>query len=130
MVVSQLKKNNFLQMILMSHRKVFYQLGNGKHKTLRNLASDCCIVIKGLGKGSSVVVWDRVDCILEAEKLLNDKRVYKEVKFNENILAGLVEKSNKIFNSLCSHRLMSESELKYFTNNFKSNQLWEVLAFT
>ena len=80
----------------MSHRKVFYQLGNGKHKTLRNLASDCCNVIKSLGKGLSVVVWDRVDCILEAEKLLNDKRVYKEVKFNENILAGFVEKSNKI----------------------------------
>ena len=36
-----------------------------------------------------------------------------------NILTGLVEKSNKIFNRLCSHRLISECELKYFTNNFK-----------
>ena len=59
------------------------------------------------------------DYILEAEKHLNDKRVYKEVKFNENILTGLVEKSNKIFNRLCSHILISESELRYFTYNFK-----------
>ena len=38
---------------------------------------------------------------------------------NENILTSLVEKSNKIFNRLCSHRLISESELKYFTYHFK-----------
>ena len=66
-----------------------------------------------------MVVWDRADYILEAEKHFNDKRVYKEVKFNENILTGLVGKSNKIFNRLCSHKLISESELKYFTYNFK-----------
>ena len=53
------------------------------------------------------------------EKHLHDKRVYKEVKFNKNILTGLVEKRNNIFNCLCSHRLISESELKYFTYNFK-----------
>ena len=64
------------------------------------LQSNACtvIVIKVADKGSSVVVWDRADCILETEKHLNDKRVYKEVKFNENILTGLVEKSNEIFN--------------------------------
>ena len=45
--------------------------------------------------------------------------MYKEVKFNENILTGLVEKSKKIFNSLCSHMLISESGLNYFTYNFK-----------
>ena len=66
-----------------------------------------------------MVVWDRADYILETEKHLNDKRVHKEVKFNENIQTGLVEKTNMIFNRLCSHRLISESELKYFTYNFK-----------
>ena len=66
-----------------------------------------------------MVVWDRADYILEAEKHLHDKQVYKEVKFNENILTGLVEKSNRIFNRLRSHGLISESELKYFTYNFK-----------
>ena len=75
-------------------------------KALRNLASDCSIVIKGADKSSSMVVWDRADYILEVEKHLNDKRVYKEVKFNENVFTDLVEKSNKIFNRLYSHRLI------------------------
>ena len=66
-----------------------------------------------------MVVWNRADYISEAEKHLNDKRVYKEVKFNENVFTDLVEKSNKIFNRLYSHRLISESELKYFTYNFR-----------
>ena len=43
----------------------------------------------------------------------------KKFKFNENILTGLVEKINKNFNRLCSHRLISGSELKYFTYNFE-----------
>ena len=34
-------------------------------------------------------------------------------------MTDLVEKIYKIFNRLCSHRLISESELKYFTYNFK-----------
>ena len=78
-----------------------------------------------------MVIWDRADYMLEAEKYLNDKRLSKEVKFNENILTDLVEKSNKVFNRLCNHRLMSESELKYFAYNFqKGNQSWEGLLFT
>ena len=65
-------------------------------KALRNLALDRSVVIKGADKGSSVVVWDRADNILEAEKHLNDKRAHKEVEFNENDLTDLVEKSHKI----------------------------------
>ena len=56
--------------------------------------------------------------MLEFEKYLNDKRVHKDVNV-ENVLTDLVEKRNKIFNRLCSHRLISESESKYFTYNFK-----------
>ena len=51
-------------------------------KELRNFASDCSIVIKAVDKGSLVVVWDKPNYILEAENHLNDKQVYKEVKFN------------------------------------------------
>ena len=58
-------------------------------ESIKDLALDRCIVIKGADKSSSVVVWDRVDYI--GWKASNDKRVYKEVKFNENILTGLVE---------------------------------------
>ena len=63
------------------------------------------------------------------KKHLNDKRVYKEVTFNENILAILVEKSNKIFIRLCSLRLISESQLKYFTYNFKKATIPGKLQF-
>ena len=66
-----------------------------------------------------MVVWDRTDYILEDEKHLKDKWVYEEVKFNENIVIGLVEKSNKIFHRLHSHRLISESELRHFIYKFK-----------
>ena len=91
------------------------KLSTEEWKALRNLTPDRSIVIKGADKGSSVVVWDRADYILGAEKHLYDKRLYKAVKFNGNILTGLVEESNKIFNRLRSHRLIPESDLKYFT---------------
>ena len=88
-------------------------------KALRGLAADKTIVIKGADKGSSVVVWDRSDYLHEASRQLQDQNIYENVKFNENILTDLVAKSNKIFKRLCSHKLISEKELKYFTHNFK-----------
>ena len=61
------------------------------------------IVVKGAGKGSSVVVWDSDDYLQEASRQLWDTNIYKDVKFNENILTGLVERSIKIFDRLYSH---------------------------
>ena len=61
------------------------------------------IVVKGAGKGSSVVVWDSDDYLQEASRQLWDTNIYKDVKFNENILTGLVERSIKIFDRLHSH---------------------------
>ena len=37
-------------------------------QAIRSLAEDRCIVIKKTGKGSWVVVWDRLDYLSEAEK--------------------------------------------------------------
>ena len=88
-------------------------------KDLRNLADDRSIVIKGAGEGSSVVIWDRKDYLQEASKRLRDTNVYKDVNFKENILTGLVERSNKVFSHLCSRKLISERELKYFIYTFK-----------
>ena len=104
-------------------------LSGEEWKALRNLALDCSIVIKGADKYSSVVVWDKADYILGAAKHLNNKRVYKEVKLNENILTGFVEKSYKIFNRSCSQRLISKSELRYFFYNFKGVTNLEKLNF-
>ena len=55
-------------------------------------------MIKGADEGSSVVVWDRDDDLQEASRQLRDTSIYEDVKFNKNILTGLVERSNKIFN--------------------------------
>ena len=41
-------------------------------KALRGLAADKIIVIRGADKGSSVVVWDRSDYLLEASTQLED----------------------------------------------------------
>ena len=66
-----------------------------------------------------MVVWDRSDYLHAASRQLQDQNIHEDVKFNENILTDLVAKSNKIFKHLCSHKLISEKELKYFTYNFK-----------
>ena len=39
-----------------------------------------------------MVTWDISGYILEVEKHLNNKQVYEEVKFSENILNSFVEK--------------------------------------
>lgn len=41
---------------------------------MRSLAYDFSMIIKKADKGSCVVVWDRSDCIVEAEKQLRDKK--------------------------------------------------------
>ena len=67
-----------------------------------------------LNKGSSVV-WNRSNYFHEALKQLQNQSIYKDIKFYENKLTNLVPKSER----LCSHKLISEKELKYFTYNFK-----------
>ena len=76
------------------------------------------IIIKKADKGSCVVVWDRNDYIVEAEKQLGDKNIYQDVNFSDRILRDLVDKSNKMFRSLMSHG-KTEKELKYFTYEYQ-----------
>ena len=63
--------------------------------------------------------WDRDDYLQKASRQLRDTNIYENVKLNENILTSLVERSNKIFNRLCSLELIYEKELKYSTYSFK-----------
>ena len=57
-------------------------------------------MIKKAGKGSWVVIWDRLDNIMEAEKQLSDKAIYKDVTINKNSIPNLTEKSNTIIENL------------------------------
>ena len=83
------------------------------------MAGDRSVVIKKIDKGSGVVVWDRLDYIMEAEKQLKDRKMYHEVRFSENILTDLVEKSNTMFKNLRRKGVISEKELKYFSFEYK-----------
>ena len=69
--------------------------------------------LKKADKGSSIVIWDRVD-LKEANKQLSDKNVYREVEFKEKMLTELVETSNKFLKNLKARGCISEKNLKYF----------------
>ena len=44
--------------------------------------------------------WDRGDYIMEAEKQLNNKAVYKNLNFDKDLMPNLTSKSNRLFESL------------------------------
>ena len=87
---------------------------------VRSLADDRSIVTKKADKGSCIVVWDRVDYLLEAEKQLSDRSVYKNISFNKKLLTDLVESSNQIFHSLKRKGSITDKQLKYFLYNYKN----------
>ena len=56
---------------------------------------------------------------MEAEKQLKDRKVYQEVRFSQNILTDLAEKSNIIFKNLRRKGVILEKERKYFCFEYK-----------
>ena len=44
-----------------------------------------------------MVVWDRDDYLLEAERQLKGEKIYRSVTFNEKLIEDLTEGSNKMF---------------------------------
>ena len=88
-------------------------------QAVRSLADDRSIVIKKADKGSCVVVRDRNDYLLEAERQLPDTKVYRDVNNTENSLSKLSETSNRMFSSLKRTGFLTEKQMKYFTYEFK-----------
>ena len=76
------------------------------------MADDRNMVIKGAGRGSSVVVWDRIGYEKGSEKQLSDENVYKKVEFKEKILTNLVETSTYLFKNLKTKGCISDKNLK------------------
>ena len=85
------------------------------------MADDRRIVIKNADKGSSVVVWDRIDYMKEAEKELSDENVYRKVEFRKKIVIDLVKTSNHPFKNVKTKGCISDKNLKYFTYEFKKS---------
>ena len=106
----------------------YSNLSREEWKAMHSLADDRSIVIKKADKGSSVVVWDHNDYVMEAEKQLSDANVYKDVSFNENILQDLVGTSNKLFENLKAKGKISKKQLKYFTYKYKNYQFRKTLS--
>ena len=75
---------------------------------MRALADNKTILIKKADKGSCVVVWDHNDYIKEAEKQLNDTRIFskilqlmeKLVTSNLNILCTNIKRLLTLVNSV------------------------------
>ena len=61
-----------------------------------------------------VVMWDRLDYLSEAEKQLEDEKIYEDVSLIDKILCDLVETGNKMFLNLKRIASISEREMKYF----------------
>ena len=72
---------------------------NGRN-ALRDLAEDKGIVIKSADKRSCVAICDREDYLKEADRQLSDNKIYRDAEYSKNILSSIVDKSNKIFQSL------------------------------
>ena len=64
----------------------YSNISKDEWQAIRSLAEDRSNVIKKADKGSCVVIWDRLDCLSEAEKQLGDKNIYKNVSFNDKSL--------------------------------------------
>ena len=56
---------------------------------------------------------------MEAEKQLNDKKVYQEVSISENVLSKLAEMSNRMFSNLKKRSYITEKQLKYFSYEYR-----------
>ena len=62
-----------------------------------------------------MVICDRNDYLLEGDKQLKDKKVYRDVEYNVNILKDLAEASNEMFSGFKRRGFITEEQPKYFT---------------
>ena len=64
----------------------YYNLTREERQAMYNLKNDQSIVIKEADKGSAVVIWDKKDYLMEAEKQLSCKETYEEVSSDPSFL--------------------------------------------
>ena len=88
---------------------------------MRGLVEDRSIVIKPADKGSCVAVWGKLDYLAEAENHLKDNNTYQDVKFRDDDLVKLVEKSYQMFKQLLSKQNISSSDFKYLSYNYNKS---------
>ena len=60
-------------------------------------------------------MWGRSDYVMEAEKQLNDSKVYKNISCSKDLIPKLTEKSNNIFESLKRRGFINEKTTEIFS---------------
>ena len=70
-----------------------------------------------------MVVWDRYDFIAEAQKQLNDEKIYKHINFKDSILQELADNSNKVFKSLKTNGVSPKKNISTLLFNLKRPQI-------
>ena len=106
---------------LLTGNSASYNLTKEEWKAIRGLVEDRNIVIKPADKWFCVVLWDTLDYLAETKNHPKDSNTDKDVKFGDNDLVKLVEKSNQIFKKLLSKQNISSSQLRYFSYNDKKS---------
>ena len=86
---------------------------------MQSAADNKKIAIKKAEKRSCVVVWDRDDYLLEAERQLKEKKIYRSVTLNEKLVEDLTECSNKMFKDLIRRGHLFEKQLSYYSLKYK-----------
>ena len=85
---------------LIPKREKVYNLTNDWYLVMSSLENDRNFITKSADKGSTIVVWDRLDYLAEAEKQLSDSSTYKDVKLSEKDQVILVKINNIMFERL------------------------------
>ena len=106
---------------LIPEREKDYNLTKDEYLAMRSLENNRNVIIKPVDKESSIVVWDKLDYLAEAEKQLNDSNTYKEVKLSEKDQVKLAEKSNSMFEGLKKKTVITEKDKNYFKFNFRKD---------
>ena len=98
---------------MIPEREKDYNLTKDEYLAMRSLENDRNVIIKPADKGSSNVVWDKLDYFAKAEKQLSDSNSYKRLNCRRKTsLTSLSE-------GLKKKTVITEKEKNYFKFNFK-----------
>ena len=92
MFLSQMEADGFS---LLPGNTTQYNLSKEEWLAMRGLAEDCSIVIKPADMGSCVVIWDRTDYLLEAEK--ECLKLWVWLKYIDDIFFVWTDGDNKLY---------------------------------
>ena len=89
--ILNISKRNFFLALKLSI--LIYNLTREEQQATYNLKNDQSIVIKEANKGSAVVIWDKKDYLMEAEKQFSYKETYEKVSSDTSFFIKTIHDS-------------------------------------